>query len=494
MVDHDLTDTSGHSRSLAEVLAALSDDDRREALSTLSPSALADLKYNWPFWARPNQLEPGSPEWRRAFPSEKIGDWITWLILAGRGFGKTRVGAETIRSWVCGDTPLSSGRCSRIALVAETAADARDVMVLGESGILANHPKDFRPEWSPTNRCLTWPNGAKAWTYNATEPDQLRGPQHDGAWTDELAKFDKAQETWDQLQFGLRLGERPRQIVTTTPRPIPIIRKLINDPDCFVTRGRTYDNAANLASPFLKQIEERYGGTRLGRQELEGEVLDDMPGALWTRDMIDGNRKPLGMSPDFDRIVVAVDPATTSGEEADETGIVAVGISRDDDGVTRGYVLADRSRRGTPDEWAGEAVALYHELDADKIVAEKNQGGEMVSALLRAKDRNVPVQLVTATRGKVVRAEPISSLYEQGRIHHVGRFDKLEDQMCLFTRDADRSPGNSPDRVDALVWGLSALFERMTGRRKRKDSSLPDGLEYRRLSDGSVPDTMWMAG
>jgi phage terminase large subunit-like protein len=464
--------------SPAQILAAMEEDEREEYLASLSPEAKAKLKHDWSFWARPNQLEPE-------------GDWTTWLILAGRGFGKTRVGAETIRSWVCGDSPLSKGRYSRIALVAETAADARDVMVLGESGLLAVHPKDYRPEWSPTNRCVTWPNGAKAWTYNATEPDQLRGPQHDAAWTDELAKFDHAQAMWDQLQFGLRLGTHPRQIVTTTPQPIPIIKKLMNDPDTIVTRGRTYDNASNLASPFLKQIEERYGGTRLGRQELEGEILDDMPGALWTRESIDLARKPEG--PEYDRIVVAVDPAVTSGEEADETGIVAVGLARDADGYARGYVLADRSLRGTPEEWAREAVRLYRELDADRIVAEKNQGGEMVASVLRTVDRNVPVTLVTATRGKVVRAEPISALYEQGRIHHIGRFDKLEDQMCMFSRDADRSAGNSPDRVDALVWGLTSIFEKLTSRRRNVAGKADDGTIQTTIAGRNrTPDTSWM--
>jgi phage terminase large subunit-like protein len=469
--------------SPAQILAALPEEEREKYLRSLSPEVLAALKYNWDFWARPNQLEPQ-------------GDWLTWLILAGRGFGKTRVGAETIRSWVCGDTPLSPGRCSRIALVAETAADARDVIVEGESGLLAIHPKDFRPVYEKTNRKLTWPNGAVAFTYNATEPDQLRGPQHDAAWIDELAKFKYVQETWDQLQFGLRLGNQPRQIVTTTPRPIKIVRKLINDPTCIVTRGRTYDNADNLAATFLRQIEDRYGGTRLGRQELEGEVLDDMPGALWNREIIDNGRKPI--APDLDRIVVAVDPAATSGEEADETGIVAVGFARDDDGNTRGYVLADRSLRGTPDEWAAAAVRLYHELDADRIVAEKNQGGEMVEAVIRSKDRNVPITLVHATRRKYIRAEPISALYEQGRIHHVGRFDQLEDQMCLFTRDAERSPGDSPDRVDALVWGLSALFEKLTGRRIRKTPE-EEGYKIKNITGKEnnpyrgETDTSWMA-
>jgi phage terminase large subunit-like protein len=467
--------------SPAQILAAMTEEERMEALSKLSKSALAALKYEWDFWARPNQIEPE-------------GDWTTWLILAGRGFGKTRTGAEWVRKNVCGSTPLSPGRCKHIALVAETAPDARDVMVLGPAGLLACHPKDFRPEYITSKRAVVWPNGAQAILFNAVEPDQLRGPQFDLAWCDELAKWRYAQETWDQLQFGLRLGDHPRQIVTTTPRPISVVRRLVNDSSCFVTRGRTYDNAANLAAPFLRQVEERYGNTRLGRQELEGEILDDMPGALWSREIIDNARKPT--APEMDRIVVAVDPAATSGEEADETGIVAVGVASDADGNQRGYVLADRSMRGSPDEWAAAAVRLYHELDADRIVAEKNQGGEMVSSVLKARDRNVPVTLVTATRGKIVRAEPISALYEQGRIHHVGRFDKLEDQMCLFTRDVERTPGNSPDRVDALVWGLSALFDRMTRRRRSQNKdklaeSFQDNVVSRIKSDKNPH--IWMA-
>lgn len=465
--------------SPAQVFASLSPEEQEEYLSSLTPEARASLKYNWDFWARPNQLEPD-------------GDWTTWLILAGRGFGKTRTGAE----WV--NKNVREGKAKRIALVAETAPDARDVMVLGPAGIVSVAHPDFRPTYYPSKRLVEWPNGAQAILFNAVEPDQLRGPQFDLAWCDELAKWRYAQETWDQLQFGLRLGEHPRQIVTTTPRPIPVVRRLVNDPSCYVTRGRTYDNAANLAAPFMKQVEERYAGTRLGRQELDGEILDDMPGALWNRDMLDGNRKPV--APDeLDRIIVAVDPAATSGEDADETGIVAVGIARDADGVQRGYVLADRSLRGSPDEWAKAAVRLYHELDADRIVAEKNQGGEMVEAVLRAKDRNVPVTLVTATRGKLVRAEPIAALYEQGRIHHVGRFNELEDQMCLFTTDGIRIPGDSPDRVDALVWGFSSLFQRMTGRRRPRNEDqgykLKDitGQEPRNTYAGET-DTSWMAG
>lgn len=387
------------------------------------------------------------------------------MILAGRGFGKTRIGSETIRKWVCGPTPLAPGKCSRIALVAETAPDARDVMVLGESGILACHPKDFRPTYHSSKRVVVWPNGAQAWLYNAVEPDQLRGPQHDAAWCDELAKFRYMQETWDQLQFGLRLGEHPRALVTTTPRPLPLIRKLLNDPTVHVTRGSTFDNASNLASPFLRAIEDAYAGTRLGRQELEGEILEDIPGALWARPNIDSYR--VKEAPDLERVLVAVDPSTSSHEGSDETGIVGVGMARDGDGYARGYVLADKSLKGSPEEWARKAVSLYRELQADRIVAEKNQGGEMVASVIRAVDRSVPVTLVHASRGKHVRAEPISALYEQGRIHHVGRFDKLEDQMCQFSIDNIRdSNTGSPDRVDALVWGFTELFQKITGRKR----------------------------
>jgi phage terminase large subunit-like protein len=432
--------------SRAQIVAALPDEEREALLASLSLEDKAALRHNWKFWARPDQITPE-------------GDWNTWLVLAGRGFGKTRMGAETIRDWVSGDTPLSKGRYGRIALVAETSADARDVLVEGESGILAVHPKDFRPLYEPSKRRLTWPNGAVATLYNAVEPDQLRGPQHDAAWCDEMAKWRYMQETWDQLQFGLRLGAHPRAIVTTTPRPLPLIRRMMNDDTVFVTRGATKDNRDNLASSFLKQIEERYGGTRLGRQELEGEVLEDIPGALWTRDIIDRNRRP-ETPKDLIRIVIAVDPAASSNEDSDETGIVAVGYAKDSDGAQHAYVLADASCRGTPDEWAKAATDLFHEFDADRIIAEKNNGGEMVEAVIRAVDRNVPITLVHASRGKRVRAEPISALYEQNRVHHVGRFDVLEDQMCLFSGETGRSAGDSPDRVDALVWGVSSSLRR----------------------------------
>lgn len=447
-------------------------------LASLTDEQKAELRWHWQFWARSNQIAPQ-------------GQWNTWLVLAGRGFGKTRMGSEWIRENVCGTSPLAapSSGWRRIALVAETAADARDVMVLGDSGILACHPKDMRPEWSPTNRRLTWPNGVEAWVYNATEPDQLRGPQHHAAWVDELAKFRYMQETWDQLQFGLRLGQHPQALVTTTPRPLPLIKKLMADPDTVVTRGATIDNQANLASNTIKQLYDRYGGTRLGRQELEGEILMDIPGALWNRDTIDGSRI-YDVPKDLERVYVAVDPAVSNNEGSDEHGIVVVGLARDKDGYARGYVLEDGTIRGSPEDWARKAVNLYRTWSADKIVAEKNQGGQMVESTIKAVDRSVSVKLVHASRGKVVRAEPISALYEQGRVHHVGRFDQLEDQMCLFSVDNIRSISNgSPDRVDALVWGLTEIFDKLTGRRIiTKDPELNSG---RNIENYIVPD--WAA-
>lgn len=434
-------------------------------MSSLSPEAKARLQYDWRFWARPNQIAPE-------------GNWATWLILAGRGFGKTRTGAETIREWVCGPTPLAAGRCSRIALVAETAADARDVMVEGESGIMAVSPPDFRPTYQPSLRRLTWPNGAIATLYNATEPDQLRGPQHDGAWCDELAKWRYCQETWDQLQFGLRLGDHPRVIITTTPRPLPLIRRLVNDPKVVTTRGATWDNAANMPESFIREIEDKYAGTRLGRQELEGEILEDIPGALWTREAIDNHRLK-DVPQDLERVVVAVDPAASAEEGSDETGIVVVALGRDKDGYARGYVLEDGTVKGSPEEWASRAVHLYRKWQADRIVAEKNNGGDMVASVIKAVDRSVPLTLVHASRGKYVRAEPISALYEQGRVHHVGRFDQLEDQMCLFSVDNFKTPNmGSPDRVDALVWGLTSIFDKITARRRPSDETIPEG-EYK---------------
>lgn len=369
-------------------------------------------------------------------------------------------------------------------------------MVEGESGLLAVHPPAFRPTYSPSLRRITWPNGAVATLYNATEPDQLRGPQHDAAWCDELAKWRYCQETWDQLQFGLRLGDRPRTLITTTPRPLPLIRKLVVDPRVYTTRGATWDNAANMPESFIREIEDKYAGTRLGRQELEGEILNDIPGALWTRESIDDHRIKNDV-PDLERIIVSVDPAASSEEGSDETGIVVVGYARDADGYARGYVLEDGSLKGTPEEWASRAVSLYRKYSADKIVAEKNNGGEMVSSVMKAVDRTVPIKLVHASRGKYVRAEPIAALYEQGRVHHTGIFDKLEDQMCLFSTDNLKN-GNfgSPDRVDALVWGLTEIFDKITSR-PRKAETAPkaqtQGRSYTPNTSLKHIPTGWMA-
>lgn len=369
---------------------------------------------------------------------------------------------------------MAAGTHSRFALIAETAADTRDVLVEGDSGILRCHPKDYRPTYEPSKRRLTWPNGAIATLYNGTEPDQLRGPQHDAAWVDELAKFDYAQETWDMLQFGLRLGLDPRQLVTTTPRPIPLIRSLVKADDTIVTRGSTADNAANLAPSFLKTVMDRYGGTRLGRQELEAEILDDLPGALWNHEVLDKHR--VKDFPELNRIVVAVDPSGTKGahdgdkETGDDVGIAVVGKGIDG----RGYVLADMTCNLSPAGWGRRAVDAYNgswynprhpafkENDermvrADRVVAERNFGGAMVQHVVSSSDATVPYKEVTASRGKVARAEPVAALYEQGRISHVGTFSEMEDQMCLMAPDGYAGEG-SPDRADAVVWALTELF------------------------------------
>jgi phage terminase large subunit-like protein len=442
-------------------LASLPEALRNELIAALSPAEAQALLFDWPFWARSSQLPPA-------------GNWRVWLLLAGRGFGKTRTGAEFVSARAV------DGRARRIALVAPTAADARDVMVMGESGLLAVAPPWRRPRHEPSKRRLVWPNGAIATLYSADEPERLRGPQHDAAWCDELGSW-RYPESWDMLMFGLRLGVDPRVVVTTTPRPINMIRELVADPKVAVTRGVTAENRANLAPNFLAQIVRKYQGTRLGRQELEAEILEDLPGALWSRGMIEGTRKRT--SPDLVRVVVAIDPAVSSGENADETGIIAAG--KDDSG--HGWVLADASGRYQPAEWARIAIATYRAHAADRIVAEVNNGGEMVEATLRMIDPNIPFAAVRASRGKATRAEPVAALYEQGRIHHLGAFPQLEDQMCGFARNSresldPRSSGPSPDRVDALVWAMTDLFVApMRG----------EGIyeAYRRLNDRlSAPD------
>jgi predicted phage terminase large subunit-like protein len=345
--------------------------------------------------------------------------------------------------------------CSRLALVGATAADVRDIMVEGESGILAISPKHDRPEYQPGLRRIVWPNGAIATCYSADEPDRLRGPQHDGAWTDEVASW-RYPMAWDMLMLGLRIGKNPRVVATTTPRPVKLIRDLLarDGRDVAVTRGRTIENVANLAPAFLSEIMRRYEGTRLGRQELDAEVLEDVPGALWQRDWFDRDRVMVAPK-NLQRVIVAIDPAMSTTEGSDETGIIVAGVS--DDG--HGYIIDDISGRMAPHEWATRAVEAYRRYEADRIVAEVNAGGDMVQATLRTIDPNVPFTAVHASRGKAIRAEPVAALYEQRKVHHVGSFSVLEDQLCGFTSDFDRArAGSSPDRLDALVWALNDLM------------------------------------
>lgn len=358
----------------------------------------------WLMSARPQQFLPP-------------GDWRTWLILAGRGFGKTRTGSETIRQWV--------KEFQYVNIMGATSADARDIMIEGESGILACCPPDERPEYIANKNLLRWPNGARSLIFSADKPDRLRGKQHEKLLVDELAAW-RYPESYTQALLGLRLGKSPQSLIMTTPRPIKIIKDLLKDPTTFVTRGSTYDNRANLAPQFIAEIIKKYEGTRIGRQELYAEVLDDNPSALWKRDRIDKLRVRL-VPQDLRRIVVAIDPAVTSSDSSCETGIIVAGV----DSMHHGYILEDCSMQGTADEWAARAVRAYHEWRADRIIGEANNGGDLIEAVIRTKDRNVSYKKVHASRGKTKRAEPISATYEQDRVHHVGSFPQLEDQMCL---------------------------------------------------------------
>jgi phage terminase large subunit-like protein len=426
--------------SVAERLLSLSNQGRSSLLGELDEAACRELLFDWNFWARQNQLPPTHQ------------NWSCWLVLAGRGFGKTRMGAEWVRSMVSGSSPLQAphGSPQRIALVAETSADGREVMIDGESGLLAIFPADERPVYEASRRRLVWLNGTVAHLYSASEPDQLRGPQHGFAWVDELAKWSNAEEVWANLLMGLRLGRNPRTIVTTTPRPVPLIRKLLKDKTTLVTRGSTFDNAAHLPAQFMSQISRLYGGTRLGRQELEGELIDDVAGALWSRSMIEAIRRP--RPEDMERIVVAVDPPVSGGPKADSCGIVAVGRAYDGNA----YVLADESVQGlSPVGWAKKALKLYKDLQADRLVAEVNNGGDLVENLLRQIEPNVAYQSVHARRGKMLRAEPVAALYEQEKVFHCSPFPALEDEMCSYTGEKGTK---SPDRLDALVWAVWNLM------------------------------------
>lgn len=444
---------TGSAATLRAALRGSSPETIERFLAGLSPSELTALHYDFEIWARDDQLPPAS--------SGHGASWTTWLMLGGRGAGKTRAGAEWIRAHARARPE------ARIALIGETLSDARTVMVEGVSGLLAVHPPGARPLFEPSKRQVTWDNGAVAHLFSSEDPESLRGPQFTAAWADELAKWRRPQETWDMLQFGLRLGEAPRQVVTTTPRPIPLVKALLEDARTLVTRVATSANAANLAPSFLEAIVGRYRGTRLGRQELDAELLEDREDSLWPRALIERHRVPA--APELARVVVAVDPPASSGAKADACGIVVVGrvaVGRAAVGTAqeaRAYVLSDETVEGArPLDWARAVIAAYRRFEADRIVVEVNQGGELVETVLRQVDASVPVRAVRASRGKVLRAEPVAALYERGLVSHVGALPALEDEMCDFGLDG-LSGGSSPDRVDALVWALTDLCLRGSG-------------------------------
>ncbi|WP_260926496.1 DNA-packaging protein [Novosphingobium sp. 9] len=397
-------------------------------------------RWHWKLWARPAQLAPA-------------GDWRLWLIMAGRGFGKTRSGAEWVRQIA------ESDPAARIALVGASLGEVRAVMVEGESGLLSVGPREQRPLYESSLRRLTWPSGAQAMLYSAAEPESLRGPQHSHAWCDEIAKWDnaaaRATSAWDNLMMGLRLGERPQVLATTTPRAVPLLTRLLASEDgaeVIVTRGTTWDNRANLPTRFLDAMRRLFGTSQLGRQELEGEMLAEAEGALWSRALLEQCRE--GAGPECVRVIVGVDPPASAGGDA--CGIVVVGL----DASGSAHVLADASvEKASPERWARAAAGAAQAWQADRVVAEANQGGAMVASVLRAADISLPLKLVHASRGKVARAEPVAALYEAGRVFHAGYFPALEDEMCgLMAGGTYEGPTRSPDRADALVWALSDLM------------------------------------
>lgn len=417
--------------SLIQFFASLTENQRTKILSEFTEEELFLLQNDWQLLARPAQRIPS-------------GNWFTWLLRSGRGFGKTRAGSETVIQW-------AQAGYSPIALVGQTKADVRDTMVeIGDSSIMKVAPLWYRPVYEPSKRRLTFPNGSICLIYSGDEPDQLRGPQHQKAWVDELAKFKYPQETWDNLEMGLRKGDNPQVICTTTPRPIKIIRDLIADPKTVETRGNTLDNALNLNPLFLERMKEKYQGTRLGRQELNGDILDDNPEALWRRSDIDDNR--CYKIPELSYVVIGIDPAATSKAGSDDTGIIAAG--KDDKGHY--YILGDYTIHDTPQKWSEAAITAYHKHKANVIIGETNNGGDMVEHTLKKIDPKIPFQAVHASRGKAIRAEPISALYEQGKVHHFGTFPELEDQLCEWVPGVEKSP----DRLDALVWAITKLSEK----------------------------------
>lgn len=426
------------------MLSSLSGEEVEAFLGSLSHNAMLSLPWLFEHWAHAHQRPPE-------------GNWKSWIILGGRGAGKTRAGAEWIRTQVEGAHPRDPGLARRIALVAETLDQVRDVMIFGDSGIMACTPGDRKPEYQASKKKLVWPNGAEAYLISASEPESLRGPQFDCAWADELAKWKKGQDAWDMLQFALRLGDDPRQVITTTPRDNPLLRDLLDQESTVFTSAPTDANAAYLADSFLEHVNTRYGGSRLGRQELGGELLSDAEGALWSRETIDDAR--VAKAPQLDRIVVAVDPPVTGGAASDDCGIIVAGVQMQGPPQDwRAYIIEDGTvSSSTPRQWAERAVNLYKRHGADRLVAEVNQGGDLVETLVRQVDPLASYSGVRATRGKVARAEPVAALYEQGRIKHVGAFAELEDQMSAITLGGFLGKG-SPDRVDALVWAITELM------------------------------------
>ncbi|WP_432201707.1 DNA-packaging protein [Erythrobacter sp. W53] len=432
-------------QKLREWLISHDANERAELLAQLSEEERDALSHHWRVWARPQQLAPTGP-------------WRVWLICAGRGFGKTRAGAEWVKQ-VARDTPDA-----RIALVGASMAEARSIMVEGESGLLENCAAAERPQFEPSRGRLTFASGAHAYLYSAAEPESLRGPQHSHAWCDEIAKWDNASEramrAWDNLQMGMRLSETPQTLATTTPRNVTLMKRLLKGEksgDVTVTRGTTFDNASNLPAAFVKAMQTDFGESRLGRQELHGEMLSDIEGALWTRVMLD-NALDTSSSSSKDRelvrIVVAVDPPASA--KGDACGIIVAGI----DASGTGHVLADCTvEQVSPEQWARAVANAAQEWEADRVVAEANQGGAMVSSVLQATGSTLPIKLVHASRSKSARAEPIAALYEAGRVAHKKMFAQLEDQLCgLIAGGGYQGPGRSPDRADALVWALTELM------------------------------------
>jgi phage terminase large subunit-like protein len=431
-------------KSGAAWLASATPEEVDEFLSGLSQNALLALPWVFEFWALPHQLPPR-------------GAWKTWVIMGGRGAGKTRAGTEWVRAQVEGARPEDLGRAKRVALVGETVDQVRDVMILGESGLVACSPPDRKPEWQASKGQLLWPNGAVAQVFSAHEPEAMRGPQFDAAWADELGKWKRGGEAWDQLQFALRLGKNPQAVVTTTPRNVSVLKAILKNPSSVITHAPTEANRAYLAESFLAEVQARYGGTRFGRQELDGVLVEEADGALWTNEML-GAARDIAV-PQVNRIVVAVDPPVTANKSSDECGIVVVGAdTRGEPRDWKAVVLEDASVKGaTPEGWARAALAAMERHGADRLVAEVNQGGDLVEQLVRMVDPLVPYRGVHATRSKWLRAEPVAALYEQGRVAHVRGLGALEDQMCRMAVTGWQGSG-SPDRLDALVWALTDLM------------------------------------